>query len=70
MVPSRMTRSLLTWGDGGTVELSMDMENRHQTTLSCLSCLKFALHLGTVHCSTKLSVWAGAALYLSKLRLC
>ena len=25
-VPSRMTPRLLTWGDSGTVELSMDME--------------------------------------------
>ena len=25
-VPSRMTPRLLTWGDGGTVDLSMDME--------------------------------------------
>ena len=25
-VPSRMTPRLLTWDDGGTVELSMDME--------------------------------------------
>ena len=35
----------------------------------CFRCLKFALHLDPVHCSTKLSIWAGAALYFSKLRL-
>ena len=33
----------------------------------CFRCLKFALHLDSVHCSTKLSVWAGEA--LPKLRL-
>lgn len=27
-LPSRMTPRLITWGDGGTVELSMDMEKR------------------------------------------
>ena len=35
----------------------------------CFRWLKFTLHLDPVHCSTKLSIWAGAALYFSKLRL-
>ena len=25
-------------------------------------CLKFTLHLDSIHCSTKLNIWAGAAL--------
>ena len=37
---------------------------------TCFRWLNFAFSLDPVHCSTKLSVWAGVALYFSKLRLC
>ena len=36
----------------------------------CFRWLNFTFSLDLVHCSTQLSVWAGAALYFSKLRLC
>ena len=40
------------------------------TVIDFFRWLNLAFSLDPVHCSTKQSVWAGAALYFSKLRLC